>query len=131
MWLVKTKVQPSKIHGLGLFADEFIVKGKIIWRFKKGIDSAWVKKEFKRLPKIVKDFIKRYGYASSDTGRYVLGFDNDCFVNHSLNPNTKPSKQIMDDGERAMVAVKNIKRGEEITHDYREIEKSNLKLSSH
>jgi len=33
MFLVKTYLDKSKIRGIGLFADEFIPKGTLIWKF--------------------------------------------------------------------------------------------------
>ncbi len=38
MLLIKTKLDLSKIHGIGLFAGEDIPKGTIIWRFNSLID---------------------------------------------------------------------------------------------
>ena len=38
MLLVKTKIGPSKIAGIGLFADEFIAKGTPVWKFEPGFD---------------------------------------------------------------------------------------------
>lgn len=40
MLLVKTKIGPSKISGIGLFADQFIKKGTTIWKFQHSIDVA-------------------------------------------------------------------------------------------
>lgn len=34
MLLIKTKLDLSKIHGVGLFADEFIAKGTKIWEYR-------------------------------------------------------------------------------------------------
>jgi hypothetical protein len=39
MLLVRTTLRPSGVHGLGLFADEFIPKGFVIWRFDGHVDS--------------------------------------------------------------------------------------------
>jgi hypothetical protein len=33
MLLVKTTIAPSPIHGIGLFADQFIPQGTRIWEF--------------------------------------------------------------------------------------------------
>jgi uncharacterized protein len=82
MLLVKTYVDRSAIHGLGVFAAEFIRKGTKIWRFVEGFDRAYSPKEFARLPKAARDFLKDYGYRVS------------C----------------------------NIRKGEEITNDYREFD---------
>jgi uncharacterized protein len=38
MLLIKTKLDVSPIEGIGLFADEFIGRDTIIWRFQPLID---------------------------------------------------------------------------------------------
>src|SRR2546429_2115830 len=38
MFLVKTRIGPSKIHGIGVFAEERIPKGQMIWVFDARID---------------------------------------------------------------------------------------------
>ncbi len=119
MLLVKTKIGPSKIRGIGLFADQFIRKGTIIWRFKKGLDLVLTKKVFNRLPKIAREYIKKCGYLTIETKRWGLDFDHARFINHSSNPNSKISNKIRDHRD-AIMAAKNIKRDEEITIDYTE-----------
>lgn len=41
MLLIKTKLELSKIHGVGLFADEFIAKGTKIWEYRPNFDKAF------------------------------------------------------------------------------------------
>jgi hypothetical protein len=43
MLLVKTVSKPSALHGTGLFADEFIPEGTVLWRFVVGKDNAYAK----------------------------------------------------------------------------------------
>ena len=38
MLLVKTYLDKSLIHGVGVFADEFIKKGTLMWEFNPLID---------------------------------------------------------------------------------------------
>ncbi len=38
MMLIRTRVAPSTIHGMGLFTVEPAVKGTPIWRFEPGFD---------------------------------------------------------------------------------------------
>jgi hypothetical protein len=38
MLLVKTRLGQSLISGIGLFADQFIPKDTIIWKFTEGVD---------------------------------------------------------------------------------------------
>jgi hypothetical protein len=46
MLLVKTKLGLSKISGIGLYADTFIPKGTIIWRFVPKLDLKFNEKEY-------------------------------------------------------------------------------------
>jgi SET domain-containing protein len=38
MLLVRTRLAPSAIHGLGVFAAEPIARGAEVWRFTPGFD---------------------------------------------------------------------------------------------
>ena len=113
MLLVKTYLGESAIHGLGVIAGEFIRKGTKIWRFVEGFDRAYSPRQFARLPKPARDFIKFHGYRVS--GEIILTADHDCHMNHSDNPNT-----FLHNGYA--IARRNIAKGVEITNDYREFE---------
>lgn len=113
MLLVKTKILASEINGIGLFADQFIEKGTII--FQEDEYTITVQQnEFENLPEIQKQFFEHYGYKQS--GVYKCSIDDDRFMNHSNCPNT-------DDGfyPDKTIAARDIERGEEITCDYRVI----------
>ena len=111
MLLVKTYLGKSRIHGLGVMAGQFIRKGTKIWRFVEGFDRAYSPKQFARLPKPAKDFIRFHGYRVD--GEIILTADHDCHMNHSDDPNT-----YLHNGYA--VASRNIRKGVEITNDYRE-----------
>ena len=125
MILVKTHLDTSKIPdaGIGLFADEFISKGTLVWKFVPGFDFALKKGDLNKLPKIAKSFVLHYGYYNEDEGGYVICVDNSRFMNHSKNPNTTDTNII------GTMTIKDIHKGEEITCNYFEFDKSsNLKL---
>ena len=113
MLLVKTYLEKSPIHGLGVFAGEFIRKGTKIWRFVKGFDRFYSPKEFARLPKPARDFIKQHGYRVD--GEILFTVDHDRHMNHSNDPNT-----YLHNGYA--IARCNIRKGVEITNDYREFD---------
>ena len=58
MFLVKTYLDRSRIHGIGVFAGEFIRKDTKIWRFVIGFDQYYSLKKFRRLPKQARDYLK-------------------------------------------------------------------------
>jgi len=113
MLLVKTYLDRSAIHGLGVFAGEFIRKGTKIWRFVEGFDRFYSRTEFARLPKPARDFIKFHGYRVD--GEILLTVDHDRHMNHSDEPNT-----YLHNGYA--IARRNIRKDEEITNDYREFD---------
>jgi uncharacterized protein len=113
MLLVKTYLAKSPIHGLGVFAAERIAKGTKIWRFVEGFDRFYSPKQFAKLPKQARDYIKQYGYRVD--GEILLTGDHDCHMNHSDNPNT-----YLHDGYA--IARVTIPKGAEITNDYREFD---------
>lgn len=108
---VKTKLKEIKGKGIGLIADQEIKKGQIVYTRHPIIDI-WIKKT--DIPKEAEDFFKKY--AVDKGGDSVLvNIDNYRFINHSDNSNIKW------DGKKSY-AVCNIKKGEEITINYNEID---------
>jgi hypothetical protein len=118
MLLVKTKIGPSKIHGVGLFAAEFISKGTPTWRFKPGFDLAVTQKDIDALLDVAQGAFKNYCYKSNLTGRYILCFDDARYFNHDENANCieDPSYEI--EGETGDIAARDIAEGEELTNNY-------------
>jgi SET domain-containing protein len=113
MLLIKTYLDKSPIHGIGVFAAEFIRKGTKIWRFVEGFDQFYSPKQFAKLPKAAREYIRQYGYRVD--GEILFTADNDHHMNHSEEPNT-----YLRNGYA--IARCNIRQGEEITNDYREFD---------
>lgn len=113
MLKVKTYLDKSSIEGLGVFAAEDISKGTITWEYNPTIDKdisgfAADKIEF--------EFIEKYAFQDKQLDIWILSSDNDRFTNHSDSPNTGP----LPDG--TMIALRDIKNGEEITSRYYDID---------
>jgi SET domain-containing protein len=113
MLLVKTYLDRSKIHGLGVFAAELIAKDTKIWRFVEGYDRCWTPKQFAKLPKAARDYLKDYAYNAD--GEILFTVDNDHYINHSERANTFWKNGYV-------IATRNIPKGAEITNDYREFD---------
>ena len=113
MLQVKTYLDKSPIHGIGVFADEDIVSGQCTWKLNPNIDKIITTDKFTELEEA---FIKKYAYFDKQLNKWILSADNDRFTNHSETPNTRP----INNGE--LIAINDIKKGEEITVNYFEID---------
>jgi SET domain-containing protein len=114
MIVVKTKLDRSLISGIGLFADQDILKGDLIWKVTSISSFKISPNQYKELSQIEKDFIveKDY-YWIDDDGNYLIPMDDSRFVNHSNDPN------IIEQDENSCVASRDIKQNEELTIDYK------------
>lgn len=113
MLRVKTKVGPSIIHGMGLFADEFIPKGTCIWQFDHGFDIDVLITLLDQFPKDLKKWLYTYGWKHED--HYYLPLDDARYVNHA---GTGANTTTEDDPFSPVFAIKDISQGDEITCDY-------------
>jgi SET domain-containing protein len=117
MLLVKTKVSVSKIHGIGLFAAAFILKGTPTWMFLEGFDLRLPEAILDRLSDPARDQFLKYSYFDPKHASYELCSDDARFFNHSDTPNTRSTQ--LETGEEVDVASRDIDQGEELTCDYR------------
>jgi hypothetical protein len=115
---VYCRVQPSALHGVGVFAIRRIPKG--INPFELPIPTQLVEltdADIRALPPGIRQMIRQY--AVKQNGTYILselGFnllELEYFVNHSDSPNL-----IFDDDEGCYTTARAITRGEELTGDY-------------
>lgn len=124
MLLISATVEPSPIHGLGLFAVEDIPKSSVIWRFSPGLDLEIGDIDFEKLLPYERDFISFYGFHSRKTGKHHLSFDNVRFINHAEQGNVTidEARGTEDDIEFVLVAARDIAAGEELTQNYFEFD---------
>lgn len=116
MLLVETKLGLSKIHGIGLFAAQFIPQGTVIWQFAPGFDLELSQEDLVKLSLPAREQALKYAYLDNRLKKYILCSDDARFFNHSKAPNTR--EVDCEDGYGLTVAAKNIDKGEEITCDY-------------
>lgn len=117
MVLVKTQLKQSPIHGVGVFADEFISKGTKIWEFTDGFDLKLNDNDVLNLPKKLQIFMCKYGWTGTKSKLSCLASDHGRFFNHSNDPNSL-SRYVDNEIEVVTYAVKDINIGEEITDNY-------------
>ena len=116
MLLVKTYLDKSKLDGIGLFADEFIPRGTLIWKFVSRFDFTLKKKNLDKLPEIAREWVLHYGYYNLDEEEYVICVDDARFFNHSETSNTDNTT------ESGTIAIRDINKREEITCNYFEFD---------
>ena len=116
MILVRTRVAPSAIHGMGLFAVDAIPIGTPIWRFEPGFDREFSAAQFAALPPEAQTHLRWFAFVNNATGGRVLSGDHACFMNHSPDPNTgTPTGAIL---PIVTIARRDIAAGEELTCNY-------------
>ncbi|MBS0250397.1 MAG: SET domain-containing protein [Proteobacteria bacterium] len=118
MLMVKTRLGPSDIAGIGLFAAEDIPKGTVTWRFMERFDRLLTEDEMESLPEVARCGLLDHVYLHEASGMFVLCADNARFMNHADHPNTEG---VHEPGsiEGYDIASRDIRAGEEITCDYR------------
>ncbi|MCA9351834.1 SET domain-containing protein [Patescibacteria group bacterium] len=117
MFLKKTYLEKSNIHGIGLFAGENIQKGEIIWIPSDLFTLHIPEDKFKGLDISDQDIIRHYGYFHKEMNVWHFASDNSRFINHSVNPTIVRTKT--GDGVQALV---DIVRGDELTQNYSDFE---------
>ena len=94
MLRVKAPAMPSKIEGIGLFAEEKILKGTITWKFDPMFDILFEPEEVKKMPKDIQNLMNHYAYFSTKLGKYVFPLDDSRFTNHSSTRNNVDSVHL-------------------------------------
>jgi len=115
------RLKPSKIEGIGVFAVRHIPKNTIIFKTVRktkfvGIDPELVFSN-PRIDGAVKQMVRDF-FVVWRRKLYLPNFslneiDISFFVNHSKKPN------VIDKNGEEFFALRNIKKGEELTVDYR------------
>jgi hypothetical protein len=106
MLKVKTFVKRSNIHGFGLFANEDIPEGTIIWEFNEEVDED--------ITENYKDYYNQ-DHVSKINNRYYI-FTDARYMNHSDNNNISYTEGIE---EAKGLANRFICKGEELTENYK------------
>ena len=101
--------------GMGLFAARDFKKGEIILYDDITKLPKYTLKEIIELhrknPNLIADHEEYVG-----EGKYVINISPESFVNHSCDPNAYV--EFTEIGKKFLIALKPIKKGEEITKDY-------------
>ncbi len=116
---VAYKLKESPLHGIGLFADQDIVKGTLIFTASPLLDVNLTPEQFDSLDAKEKEEVRWWGFFDQPTQMWHVDFDVAHFVNHSYEPTTS-----QDAGHTTayLIALRDIQVGEELTQNYLEFE---------
>lgn len=116
---IKYKLKNSKIHGVGLFADENIKKGALVYTASPLLDVNISRERFEFLDDKEKQEIRWWGFWDEPNNVWHVDFDVSKFINHSFEGNLTQDKSKKD---AYLIASRDIKLGEELTQNYLEFE---------
>ena len=113
MLLIDTYLDKSKIHGIGVFSNQNILKGRRIKEVRPEFEIEFNRENLPKIPLCLAKLIDTHAYERTlGSNILVLGIDNEKYLNHSENPS------VDDDG----IALRDIKIGEEITINYNDFD---------
>jgi hypothetical protein len=115
--LIKTYVSKSKIEGLGLFSNQFVGKGEVVWKHDIVLDGFISEEDFEANSNnnALSDHFNHFLCYDKNIGSFIRACDNVNWINHSNNPNLdSPNKYIH-------YANKDIHQNEELTLNYNQI----------
>jgi len=115
MLTVNTYLAPSAVHGIGLFAVEFIPAGTSVWKFNRHIDKIFKKDLFLTICNRLDNCSLRHLLNSSYCrgGRFFYLTDNARFINHcSIHDNISFTDDYTE------TAMRDINPHEEILENY-------------
>ena len=112
---VCTRLRPSKIHGVGVFAIKDISEGSYLFTHDDQ-PIVWIeRKDIEKLPIVFKQFYDDFGIIKGDKYGCPQHFDSlttSWYLNESADPN------VAADEDYRFYALRDIKADEELTVDY-------------
>lgn len=121
---IKYKLDRSDHHGIGLFADQDIRKGTLIYTASPMLDTNITQEQFDALDEKEKKEVRWWGFFDEPTQKWHVDFDVSHFINHSHEGTVTQDPEHSD---AYLVATKDMTTGEELTQNYLEFEsKENL-----
>jgi len=116
---IKYKLDKSKLHGIGLFTKEDLKKGQIVYTASPLLDVNITQEQFDSLNENEKAEIRYWGFWDEPNNVWHVDFDNSKFINHSFDPTLTQDPKHKN---AYLIAMRDIKTGEELTQNYLEFE---------
>lgn len=115
MLIIPYYIAQSNIHGMGVFSAVDLRRGDLVWRYNSERDLIINLEDFKNLSLQRKNDVMNHAQWYPEKKHFVLGCDGDYFMNHANDAT------LSDHGD-IMTAARNLKKGTELTCDYRVIQ---------
>jgi SET domain-containing protein len=112
---IEYKIKASETHGIGLYANQKINKGGLVYTPSPLLDVDLSLGEFESLNAMERKEVKYYGYLNHKTNKWHVAYDAIRVLNHGEDPN------VTQDEDMVMTAIVDIAEGEELLQDYKEI----------
>lgn len=116
---IKYKLKASNSHGIGLFTDQPIRKGEIVYTASPLLDLNITQEQFDTLHQKEKDEILWWGFFDEPSHMWHVDFDVSKFINHAYDATLTQDENHK---EACLVAIRDIESGEELTQNYLEFE---------
>ena len=113
------KLDMSDLHGVGLFADQDIPAGTVIYTASPLLDLNINNDTYEALSDLEKKEVRWWGFWDETNNVWHVDFDVSKFINHSPDATTTQDPQFKD---AHLIAARDIKKGEELTQNYLEFE---------
>jgi SET domain-containing protein len=124
---IRYKLALSDLHGIGVFTMEDIPKNFCLVEASPLLDINLTQEHFDLLTQSEQDEIKHHGHFDKVLNKWHVDFDMTRFANHSDNPNLT---QKYNDKGYYIFALRDIKKGEELTINYEDFEIKRQELSN-
>jgi len=118
---IKYKLENSNIHGTGLFADQDISRGQVIYTSSPLLDLNISEEVFRALSDTEQREVRYWGFFDELSELWHVDFDVSKFINH-MSEGQATVTQDKNHIDAYLVAVRDIKAGEELSQNYLEFE---------
>ena len=114
---ISYKIKESQVHGIGIFADQDIKAGELIYTPSPLLDVNISEEQFDNLDSKEKKEIMYYGYFNKKTEKWHVAFD----VIRFLNCGNRDESNVTQNDDMILKAKRDIVKDEELLQDYAEI----------
>ena len=119
MMHINYKLDKSDHHGIGLFTNEDLESGQLVYTASPLLDLNITQEEFDSLSAAEQKEVQWWGFFDEPTQKWHVDFDVSKFINHSTEATLTQDESHSD---AYLVTTRKIEKGEELTQNYLEFE---------